>query len=200
MKKGLCILLGVFLSINTYAQGITEQALENLQIEEDVSDDDTWMQALAHFSEHAMDLNKADADELKQLMLLNDLQIESLISYRRLLGSLTSIYELQAVPGLDIPVIKKLLPYIRIGNNINPTEELKTRLVKGTYSLLLRVSQNLEPAPGFLEKDEERGYLGSAQHILFRYKYSYKNLLQYGIVGDKDAGESFFKGAQKKGI
>ena len=48
MKKGLCILLGVFLSINTYAQGITEQALENLQIEEDVSDDDTWMHHLRH--------------------------------------------------------------------------------------------------------------------------------------------------------
>jgi hypothetical protein len=35
---------------------------------------------------------------------------------------------------------------------------------------------------------------------LFRYKYNYKNLLQYGVTGDKDAGEQFFKGAQKNGF
>src|SRR5205085_8420550 len=29
-----------------------------------------------------------------------------------------------------------------------------------------------------------------------RYKYAYKDLLQYGITGEKDAGEEFFKGSQ----
>ena len=201
MKHVLCLLLGLLLLfIYSNAQAITEQVLENLQVDQDVGDDDSWMQVLSHFREHAIDLNKADAEELKQLMLLNDLQIENLISYRRLLGALTSIYELQAVPGLDIPVIKKLLPYIRIGSDNSSTDEIKARLAKGTHSFLLRVSQHLEPASGFLEKNGERSYQGSAQHLLFRYKYAYKNLLQYGIVGDKDAGESFFKGAQKKGF
>src|SRR6185503_7473909 len=32
------------------------------------------------------------------------------------------------------------------------------------------------------------------------YRYSYKNLLQYGLVGDKDAGEQFLKGAQHSGF
>src|SRR5688572_6118058 len=169
MKKGLCLLFGVLLFISSHAQGLTEQALENLQVDEDVADDDSWMQVLAYYSEHAIDLNKADADELKQLMFLNDLQIENLISYRRLLGSLSSIYELQAVPGWDIPVIKKLLPYIRIGSDNSTTEELKTRLAKGTHNLLLRVSQNLERTAGFLVNNEESCYQGNAQHILFRY-------------------------------
>ena len=201
MKHVLCLLLGLLLLfIYSNAQAITEQVLENLQVDQDVGDDDSWMQVLSHYREHAIDLNKADAEELKQLMLLNDLQIENLISYRRLLGALTSIYELQAVPGLDIPVIKKLLPYIRIGSDNSSTDEIKARLAKGTHSFLLRVSQHLEPASGFLEKNGERSYQGSAQHLLFRYKYAYKNLLQYGIVGDKDAGESFFKGAQKKRV
>ena len=43
-------------------------------------------------------------------------------------------------------------------------------------------------------------YPGSPQRILLRYKYVYKNLLQYGITGEKDAGEQFFKGAQSSGF
>jgi hypothetical protein len=43
-------------------------------------------------------------------------------------------------------------------------------------------------------------YLGSPPKLFFRYRYQDKNLLQYGIVGDKDAGEQFFKGAQKYGF
>ncbi|MEI2750598.1 MAG: hypothetical protein V9E88_17805 [Ferruginibacter sp.] len=43
-------------------------------------------------------------------------------------------------------------------------------------------------------------YPGSPQRVLVRYKYTYKNLLQYGIVGEKDAGEEFFKGSQKAGF
>src|SRR4030095_14079353 len=41
--------------------------------------------------------------------------------------------------------------------------------------------------------------LGSRQRLFFRYRYQYKNLLQYGIVGEKDAGEQFFRGKQKYG-
>ena len=43
-------------------------------------------------------------------------------------------------------------------------------------------------------------YPGSPQHLFVRYKYSYRNLLQYGFLGEKDAGEQFFKGAQKQGF
>ena len=200
MKMGLCLLIGMLLFICPNAQTVTEPGLENQQKEEDIVDDDSWMQELAHYSKHAIDLNKTDADELRLLMLLSDLQIESLLMYRRLLGSFTSIFELQAVPSLDIPIIKKILPYITITGNTNNKDEYSTRVSKGIHSLLLRVSQNLERSTGFLEKDNERSYLGGAQHILFRYKYSYKNLLQWGIVGDKDAGERFLTGAQKKGF
>src|SRR5207253_8478418 len=32
------------------------------------------------------------------------------------------------------------------------------------------------------------------------YKYNYKNILQYGITGEKDPGEQFFRGNQKAGF
>ena len=42
--------------------------------------------------------------------------------------------------------------------------------------------------------------MGSPQKILVRYTYSFKNLLQYGILGEKDAGEQFLRGSQKQGF
>ena len=43
-------------------------------------------------------------------------------------------------------------------------------------------------------------YLGSRQRLFFRYRYQYKNLLQFGVTGEKDAGEQFFSGKQKYGF
>ncbi len=69
-------------------------------------------------------------------------------------------------------------------------------------NLLLRISQQVEKSKGF-EKPKDPGasyYPGSRQKIFLRYKYSYKNLLQFGFSGDKDAGEQFFRGHQKLGF
>src|SRR6185503_7534020 len=61
-------------------------------------------------------------------------------------------------------------------------------------------SQVLEKSKGFDETITGTKYLGGPQKLFFRYRYQYKDLLRYGIVGDKDAGEEFFKGAQNKGF
>jgi hypothetical protein len=58
----------------------------------------------------------------------------------------------------------------------------------------------LEKSAGFEKTSTGTKYLGSPPKLFFRYRYQDKNLLQYGIVGDKDAGEQFFKGAQKYGF
>jgi len=58
----------------------------------------------------------------------------------------------------------------------------------------------LEKSTGFEKTSTGTKYLGSPPKLFFRYRYQDKNLLQYGIVGDKDAGEQFFKGAQKYGF
>ncbi|MBC7874012.1 MAG: hypothetical protein H7Y01_08450, partial [Ferruginibacter sp.] len=67
-------------------------------------------------------------------------------------------------------------------------------------SLLFRVAQVVEKVEGFTVSPPGATYAGSPQRIFFRYRYTYKNLLQFGVVGDKDAGEQFFKGAQNKGF
>ncbi len=179
----------------------TEQQLENLtDADQAETEDDTYLQDLEHFKKNPVNLNTADADELKQLRIVTDLQIANLISYRNLFGKFISIYELQAVPAWDVSTIKKLLPFVTTSAALSLKEEAGKRFREGDHSLLLRVSQVLEKADGFDKATSGTKYLGSPQKIFFRYRYTYKNLLQFGVVGDKDAGEQFLKGAQKKGF
>jgi hypothetical protein len=158
------------------------------------------LQELAQFRKNPVNLNTADENELKELRIITDLQIENLLSYRKLFGKLLSIYELQSVPTWDIFTIKKLLPFVTVATPISLSENIAARLKGGDNSFMLRYSQILERSVGFDKTTTGTQYLGSPQKLFFRYKYSYKNLLQYGLLGDKDAGEQFFRGVQKQGF
>ena len=179
----------------------TEQQLENLtDADQSETEDDSYLQQLEQFRKNPVNLNTADENDLRELKILSGLQIANFISYRKLFGKFISVYELQAVPSWDIQTIRKLLPFITLAEPVKISEVFKTRFRNGENSLLFRFSQVLERSKGFDDATTGTKYLGSPQKFFFRYRYQYKNLLQYGIVGDKDAGEQFFKGAQNKGF
>ena len=178
----------------------TEQQLENLtDADQSETEDDSYLQQLEQFRKNPVNLNTADENDLRELKILSGLQVASFISYRKLFGKFISVYELQAVPSWDIQTIKKLLPFITLAEPIKIADVFK-RFRNGENTLLFRFSQVLEESKGFDAATTSTKYLGSPQKYFFRYRYQYKNLLQYGIVGDKDAGEQFFKGAQNKGF
>ena len=186
-----------------FAQKITqttEQQIENLtELLEDEIEDDQFLQQLQHFIQHPLNLNTATADDLRLLRVITDLQIDNFFLYKKLFGNLINIYELQAVPTWDVGTIRKLLPFVTIKNEINAKDAILSRTKNGDHIFLMRNSRILEQQKGF-DKTLPNHYLGSKDRLLFRYKYVYKNLLQYGITADKDAGEQFFNGVQSKGF
>lgn len=203
MNKGYKLLLGIYLMLSTAvgAQEVPEQQLENLAAEtETVTEDDQSLQELEHLRQHPINLNEADAVALRQLNLLSELQINNFLQYRRLAGKLLHLYELQAVPGWDLLVIRQLLPYVRIGAASTITAETGKRFREGEHQLLFRMGQALDRSAGYRKPITENGFQGSPLQLLFRYTYRFKNNLQYGVVGDKDAGESFFRRGQKTGF
>src|SRR6266487_3392544 len=204
MKSLLIILFIINYSLFSFGQEVppsTEQQLENLtDAQQAETEDDSYLQELEHFKKHPLNLNAADANELKELILLTDLQIDNLISYRNLLGKLISIYELQSIPAWDIATIKKILPFVTVSNALSVAEDFGKRIRGGDQSLLVRFSEILEKSKGFDETTPGTKYLGGRERLFFRYRYKFKNLLQYGIAGDKDAGEQFLKGSEKDGF
>lgn len=207
MKKRVTIVflfIAIHLTECAFSQDIpvyTEQQLENqTDMEQGETEDDSYVQELEQFRKNPLNLNTAAADELKQLRLITGLQIANLLAYRNLFGNLISIYELQAVPSWDLATIRKLLPFITVTLPFSAKEIAGVRFREGDHILLLRLAQVLESSEGYKPTGTGTKYLGSPQRIFLRYRYTYKNLLQFGLAADKDAGEQFFKGVQKKGF
>jgi hypothetical protein len=178
---------------------VNEQQLESqAEREEGIAEDDSQWQQLEYLQKHPLNLNIATDNDLKALRLLTDLQISNFLLYRKMLGPLLHVNELQAVPAWDLPTIKKLLPFVTVSDQKNIAERLGERFGQGEQTLLLRFGRTINNSSDY--KKSTGDYLGSATAVLFRYKYNYKNLLQYGVTGDKDAGEPFLTGAQKAGF
>ncbi|RYG05553.1 MAG: helix-hairpin-helix domain-containing protein [Chitinophagaceae bacterium] len=194
---------------NLYAQNEEMQVSlqEEIQLEAQVSesensvDDDSYILQLGEFKKHKISVNTANEETLRELRILNDLQIRQLLIYRSLFGAFISLYELQAVPGLDVETLRRIKPYISLKDGADEFRKMKERLKGGSSDIMLRSSIVPEKVVGFLTNDSgETKYEGKGAKIFLRYRYNFKNQLQYGIVGEKDPGEAFLKGSQKKGF
>ncbi|SFD10940.1 Helix-hairpin-helix motif-containing protein [Chitinophaga sp. CF118] len=166
-----------------------------------IPEDDAQPQLLNNYLHNRISLNTADAAALQSLGLLTPLQIHNFLLYRQLLGKLLSIYELQAIPGFDTAVIRSILPYVRVGDDLVPHYRLKDYAHGGEHALLLRYSRDLEKSRGYLPTDSTAAhYRGSPDKLLLRYRYNFPRYMSWGIVMEKDAGEQFFRGAQRNGF
>ena len=165
-------------------------------------EDDTYQLDLDQFSKHPLNMNTVSEDELVELHFLTPVQVRNFMSYRKLLGPLLTVRELQAVPGWDVGTIRELLPYITVSSDESIYSSLRERWKNGDAAFLSRVSQVLEKSKGYMKpvNPGDVYYEGSPQNVFFRYTYNYKQLLAYGFMGSKDAGEPFFRGAQQYGF
>ena len=181
-----------------------EQQLEAIteNSEDNETEDDSFIQSMRQYLIHPLNLSTANLATLQELSIFSAIQIQQLISYRNRLGNFISIYELQAIPSFDLRLIEKIRPFVTVNVLEYSREQVGKRMSAGKHSLLTRVTQVIEKSKGYLidPRSGRSFYPGANQKYLFRYQYQFKNLLQYGVVGEKDAGEKLFKGVQKSGF
>jgi hypothetical protein len=188
MKMAVALLL-VYYPCLLFSQEITqtaENAIEALTEKSQLeNEDEELFEKFGHFKKHPLNINEANANDLHASGLFSVVQVECLLSYRRLFGKFVSIYELQAVPGWDINSIRRILPFISIIENA-PVPVAGRRFAGGEKTILCRIART------FRVDDSNTNYVGNSQRMLMRYRYNYKNLLQYGITTEKDPGEKLF--------
>lgn len=188
-----CCLLLLLLECG-YASAQEEEEpvqLAELQEQTALPENDEQTQQWESYARRKLNLNTADANALASLGLLHALQIEQFLLYRRTLGPLISIYELQAVPGFHLSLIRTLLPYVQAGNGLEPYYTWKDYVQRGKHTLLLRYTHPFQST---------REYNGSPDKMMLRYRYQFSRYASWGIVMEKDAGEELFAGNQKKGF
>ena len=205
-----------------------EAAAESIPDESDV-DLTALFQVLTDHYNDPIDLNNATPENLSSLMLLNDVQISSLVQHLKRNGKLLNLYELQTINGWDANTINLVRPFVMVRENPLATNaSLKEILAQGSHEVIVRSTMNIEERKGFMDRNNPFGkeyydpngeplpdfddpevrdslrannklYLGSPFRVYTRYRFRYRQNFSFGITAEKDEGEEFFKGSQTKG-
>lgn len=165
--------------------------------EQDYSDLTEQLQQLA---DNPINLATATADQLRNLVFLNDFQIASMLNYRDSLGPVYSIYELMCVPGFNRIDVQRLMPFLRFDKQAAPAPK-RLRLWNGRNQLAVRFRTQIETPAGYTDAYTGSGkYLGNKQSYFMRYSYQVGRTLKLGFTAEKDPGEPFFDGTFKTGV
>jgi hypothetical protein len=198
-KIGWILLFCLFAKANLAQQSndaVIEYILES--IAENQSEDFDYselVETLNNYRRNPINLNKTNKEQLKELIFLNPIQIDNLMEHIALNGKLIDILELQSIEGFDLETIKKLLNFTSI-NALSGFENFtfKNLFSEGRNDLMLRYGRTLQDQAGFNippSSDKVR-YLGTPDRIFTRYRFNYRNNLQFSLNLDKDAGEKFW--------
>ncbi|MEZ4986593.1 MAG: helix-hairpin-helix domain-containing protein, partial [Saprospiraceae bacterium] len=187
---------------------LSEQRLEDLLQDADEEADfdlNTIFEDLATYQKNPLNLNEATEEAIRDLGLLSDVQISNLLAYRETMQGFIAIYELQAVEGMDVETIRRILPFVNLGraDADNFQASLKEMLTTGDNELYLRWNRVLETQRGFRpleERPDSTPYLGDPNQLYFRFRHFYSNRLSIGFTAEKDRGEEFFTGSNRKGF
>jgi hypothetical protein len=174
---------------------LEESYIENLQEE------------LSYLSENPFNIQTVSKQDLERLPFLTDIQIENLLYYIYRYGPVINIYELKNVEGLDFQTITYLLPFLYVGEE-DTFGKPQTKNILKQIKQDVSVGSNftLQKKAGYEKASEEdrtiypnRFYMGNPYAFSFRYNLNYKDKIQLGLTGEKDAGEVFW-GERQKGF
>lgn len=164
-------------------------------------DYNTIFDNLNYYFENQLNINQAQENDLKELFLLNEIQIADFIAYRNKYGNFLSIFELQAIPSWDLGTIKNVTPFLKCELAASDYNlDFRDALKNGTSTLFLKGKRVLEDRKGFLPgPDGTTPYVGDPNHLYVRYRYEFGQLFKAGFTMEKDPGEQLF-GASKYGF
>lgn len=160
-------------------------------------------QDLIDYYEHPLNLNDAKREDIEKFRFLTEFQINNWWEYLQKHRPMYSIFELALIKGFDEETVRSLMPFITIkAASERQHVSAKDFFKRSKNELFIRYGQTLQTARGYLlnREDETRGYLGSPQALYLRYRFRYRDKVSVGFTADKDAGEQFFRGAQKQGF
>jgi hypothetical protein len=187
-------------------EDLVEEISSNSDLDVDYS---TIYDDLQYYYNNPLNLNTATYAQLEKLHFLNDLQIQSILDYRKKNGGFKTPYELQLLEGFDKEDIWRLLAFTTISGNTKQIRKINYSKIfeYGRHEIYLRTQRYIEPMKGYNIPDSiikqnpnKSRYLGDPFKYYLRYKFHYGDRVQWGITAEKDPGEQFFQGAQKYGF
>lgn len=153
---------------------------------------------LKSYLDDPLDLNDATEEDLKNLGVLNSIQIEDIINHRKKYGDFLSPYELQSIPSMDLGTLNATIPFITTGSDINQ-KNIIDLLTNSRQNIVTKYKRVLQTKKGYTN-EATSPYLGNPDYYYIRYNLTSGRNLRVGMTMEKDAGEEFFKGSNKQGF
>ena len=130
---------------------ILESVLENLDEEQDIS---VITEDLEELAETPLNINRATAQDLSRLHLLDEVQIQKLLDYRKNFGSFYSIFEMNRIDGFSPGLLTRIEPFIWFGPDEKEPERLADRIKYGKHQVLARSMATIQKPAGYKEKPD----------------------------------------------
>lgn len=167
-------------------EGISEKTLAN-------KDFSQIAENLDFLKTHKINLNSADAEELKQLPILDIFQINNLLKYRKRNGELFSIFELTSIQGFSVEIIRSITPFIEIKPVISTSKSFKDAFRYVNHQLISRFQSVIQTPKGYVAQNDsvEKKYRGDKYKIYNRYLFTASDKVRFGFTVEKDSGEKF---------
>ena len=183
-------------SLNIVGDEINDLALTESQLEAAENAIIELDELRNYYRQHPINLNEEDDAALNALAILTPIQIYSLNQYKKCVGALADLYEIQAIPGWNIDVIDRIKNYIIVKDKSSSLRLFRQKIFEGQQQLLIRAFRVVEQSKGYATIDTENGklnYPGSSMGTSIKYTNQFSSHLGFGFVADKDPGEYFFK-------
>ena len=211
--KGVALILLFFvlapLGLAQQKADIIQQRIEFIseRVQSENMDLTNIVEQLDYYFEHPINLNYTDGLELEDLGLLTSIQISDLLLHRKMFGKYISIYELQSLTYWDLETIQLVRPFVRVDDKLDNIHiTFKEAIEQGKFEWFLRYQptvqhkQGYDKVPDSILASSNNYYHGNSDRYYTRLRYTYKTNISMGITAEKDAGEQFFRGAQKNGF
>lgn len=156
---------------------------EEGRLDEAAQEDLAEMRILA---DSPLDLNAAAEEQLARLVFLSRVKAAAIVRHRRSVGKIRSVQELMTIRGLSRADILRLRRFTTVGvglDSVRPPSSVR-------LDLLARVARRDPLSRGFLPTDSAPPpYAGSPWKSLVRLRGSVGRGVEFGFVGENDAGE-----------
>ena len=211
LKALLIACISVLLPVNNlYSQEKWEDIFERLVAngDENSSQWENLFEELTDLKEHPININTATKEQLEKFPFLSDRLVENILYYLYKYGPMLSDKELLMVQDMDIQTVLYLKPFITFQSSDKEKNKptLKTIINHGKQEFSTRLDIPFYTRKGYqpitseeLRENPNKRYLGYAFYHNFRYTFRYSDKVYVGLTAEKDAGEPFFTGKNKKG-
>ena len=202
----ICSLISLNIDAQTnnwrsHIEHLVEEGMDEVSI-------NNMFEELSMLELNPMNLNSVARTQLESFPLLSFNQANAIADFLEKNRPIYTVFELRNVYMLDYATVELILPFFYVGELAKERVpfNLGEFLKNSRHNLQVRFDKTLNKRAGYgnfsdsvLAKYPNRKYVGEDFYHSLKYSVSYRDKFQAGIVGEKDAGEPFWKPDYKKG-